>query len=48
MGALGTQFGALGQASQQLGAADVGMLAGLGGWVLLVLSLEPWAKPHSN
>ena len=31
MGALGTQFGALGQASQQLGAADVGMLAGLGG-----------------
>jgi hypothetical protein len=30
-GALGTQYGALGQATQQLGAADVGLLAGLGG-----------------
>ena len=29
MGALGTQYGALGQATQQLGAADAGLLAGL-------------------
>jgi hypothetical protein len=31
MGNLGTQYGALGQTTQQLGAADTGLLAGLGG-----------------
>jgi hypothetical protein len=31
MGSLGTQYGALGQATQQLGAADTGLLMGLGG-----------------
>mgnify|MGYP003660434422 CR=1 FL=1 len=31
MGGLGTQYGSLGQATQQLGAADTGLLAGLGG-----------------
>jgi len=31
MGNLGTQYGALGQTTQQLGAADTGLLSGLGG-----------------
>ena len=31
MGNLGTQYGALGESTQQLGAADTGLLAGLGG-----------------
>jgi hypothetical protein len=31
MGNLGTQYGALGEATQQLGAADTGLLSGLGG-----------------
>ena len=31
MGQLGQQYGALGQATQQLGAADTALLAGLGG-----------------
>lgn len=31
MGNLGTQYGALGQTTQQLGAADAGLLSGLGG-----------------
>jgi hypothetical protein len=31
MGNLGTQYGALGESTQQLGAADTGLLSGLGG-----------------
>ena len=31
MGNLGTQYGSLGQTTQQLGAADAGLLSGLGG-----------------